>query len=158
MIHLSSLLLHFQYGYLFIISLSSFLQIYLFFIIISYLLSIYILSSQCRSSVVNVVLIINDSLIFFAPSSPIPLSVHCILLITRCTYYYIFLIILLNKSNDAHGVMGNTFSMYFISSSVLTFHFIIISLSLFNIKSILFSFDLQTPHPHISTPSSPFFM
>ena len=40
-------------------------------------LSIFIiLSSQVRSSVVNVVLIFNDSLIILAPSAPILLSVH----------------------------------------------------------------------------------
>ena len=37
----------------------------------------YILSAQSRFSLVNVVLVSNDSLTFIAPSSPIPLSVHC---------------------------------------------------------------------------------
>ena len=128
MIHLSSLLLHLQYCYLFIIFIIFIFTIYLFFhfFFFSYLLSIYILSSQYRYSVVNVVLIINDSLIFFAPSSPIR-SVHCILLVTCRSYYYYFLVILPLKFNDVHGVMDNTISMYSISSPVLTFHFIIIS-------------------------------
>ena len=93
MIHLSSLLLHLQYCYLFIISLFSFLQFIYFFIIISYLLSIYILSSPPRCSVVNIVLIINDSLIFFAPSALILLPVHYFLIFLFYILFIVFIII-----------------------------------------------------------------
>ena len=129
MIHLSSLLLLLQYCFLFIISLFSFLRfIYLFLLHYYFIFIIYLfLSSPPRSSWVNVVLIINNSLIFFAPSSLIQFPVHYILLVVCYSYYCYFLVILLFKSNEVHGVMGNTFSMYFISSPNITFHFIVIS-------------------------------
>ena len=69
-----------------------FLQFIYFFIIISYLLSIYILSSQYRFSSVNVVLIINDSLIFFAPSAPILLTVHYFIIFIFTIYLFFSLL------------------------------------------------------------------
>ena len=86
-LHLSSLLLLLQYCYLFISFIYhfhyhyftphiSFSLILYFFIFYSYFFSSF--SSPLRSSLVNILLYFNPSLIIFAPSSPILLSIYFI--------------------------------------------------------------------------------
>ena len=103
MIHLLLSLLIFQYCSLFIIicyrcfflsfSFSSFQSLYLlsfqfYFILLFISFSFSILSSQYRYSVVSVVLVFNDSLIAFAPDSPILFTVHFHLLLLFSLYHF----------------------------------------------------------------------
>ena len=86
-------LLQFHKWNMFIIFILQLLFFFFFFYCFSYLLSIYILSSQYRYSIVNVVLIINDSLIFFAPS-PILVTVHYFHFYNLFIFHYYFIIII----------------------------------------------------------------
>ena len=103
MIHLSFLLLNLQFRYLFILFnfylifsfyFPLFHLYYYFFFLYFYIwisISFYTsISSLLRSSVVNVVFIINDSLIIFAPSTPILFTVHIILFIISVFLLYKF--------------------------------------------------------------------
>ena len=109
MLHITSLPLHIQYGYLFIIHYILYISSYFIFIFHFYLLLLYILSSPFRFSSLNVVLIINDSHILTAFSSFIKFPDHCIL---HQKHHLLLHKNLQLSSDDVHNVMGNTFSKY----------------------------------------------
>ena len=124
MIHLSSLLPNLQYCYLFIIYsfLSSFC--YSFCIIIL---------SPLRYNWFNVVFFINDSLIFFAPSSPILLSVHYIYHCYCNHFCYYFHLSSQLRSSWVNVVLIINDSLIFFAPSTPTMfpvHYFIISLFL----------------------------
>ncbi len=97
MIHLLQKLLHLQFGWLFICCYSS------FFFCFSFL---FLISSQPRFSSVNVVLIFNVSLIAEAPSSPILLPVHFLLLfIFLLLFHFLFLISSLHRFSSVNVVL-----------------------------------------------------
>ena len=128
MIHLSLLLLHLQYRSLFIIY-SFFIII---FIIICYSFCI-IFPSQLRSNWVNVVFFINNSLIFFAPSSSIKFPVHYLFIFIIIYYYhfvYSFCIIFpsLIRSNLVNVVFFINNLLIFIAPSspiLLSVHYLL---------------------------------
>ncbi len=122
-------------------------SLFINFIIHFHFILYYYFSSQLRSSLVNVVLIFNDSLIAQAPSAPIPFPVHFLLFIFIFLYFELLSLSTQLKSSVVQGATGITLSISFHSSSV-----IIIKIC-YSFISLSFTVS-QTPYFHLSTSSS----
>ena len=115
-IFIFSLYLSFFYYSHYIIFVTSFLFIYLLFFKIFIFTSI---SSPPRYSVVNVVLIFNDSLIILAPSSPILLSVHISFYhFYFFSFFFFFIVLLFSLYYNC-----NFFVIYLLFLNIFIFHF-----------------------------------
>ena len=122
MIHLSLLLLHLQFCCLFISIIISFHSLYIHYLII--FISFHSFSSPASSSVVNVVLVFNDSLIILAPDSPISLAVHInyhfiSLFVYTLSYYIHFISFNFSHHSDSVQSMLYLFSMIRLPSLLL---------------------------------------
>ena len=136
MIHLSCLLLLLQFRYLFI----CFLHFHSLFHLFS-------CSSRSRCSTVNVVLTFNDSLILFAPSSPIALPVHLFLSFSFPSLFLFYSYSSLPRSSSVNVVLTFNDSLILIAPSapiLLPVH-LFISFSFHSLLPFLFLFITTQP-------------
>ena len=100
----------------------------------------YYFPSQLRSNSVNVVFFINDSLIFIAPFTPIPLPVYYLLIFVFKTHLDYFLSQLRSNSVNVVFFFSNSLIFFVPSSPILLPVQLFISFSFHSLFHLLFLF------------------